>query len=640
MIQGLSAIPYMGAVALGKAVGVTTAGLSAMEISNAVTQKIKDNPELLNDPRFKAAALTFGINVPGYIAPNADEIEKVRKEIQEGLKPAETSSPIDQGPIVLGGSEPPKIETTEKFPAAEEVGPIKEQFPNLFNDMNKAVITYSKDVPKDFKDLAKRSVGKEKGTEAAEALFDDDIFENTLETRELMNIRNLEDRYVGDILDRGDPSIPLAFTNSMMKQYEPYFEDYKEKLAEVAKEKLGNEFPMFRLMKKDDALKMLINQELPTIKKLDEDTDEVVPFTINMFGENVEMLQENMSFTLNPRTALGFKEIFDSEAPDEDFVLIEMKASPSDIVMRGHSGETDLVLNMSETINSPQIFKLYDFKYKKEDGKIKGLDVSENKEFKDFLDRTKKAGIQNLATRELEEKISKEKDLEDKKAIESLKKVNEFYDEKIKKSNEENPNLRVENLPKLVEADKHFGAAANSFEGFEESQLIYMSPQKYLDLTKDYRPKEQSKLSKVKSDNIKNLLKEGKELANYPYLYVKKSGNDYEVSGQEGIHRAIAFKELGYDEIPVVIQGVGKDQLTGLENKVFTATPRSYLYKQPFTQEHIGFIPERITSNEESFKVMPDDIREVKSKQKLFNRVEKAMGGMIDKPLIGGNRYI
>ena len=51
MIQGLSAIPYMGAVALGKAVGVTTAGLSAMEISNAVTQKIKDNPELLNDPR-------------------------------------------------------------------------------------------------------------------------------------------------------------------------------------------------------------------------------------------------------------------------------------------------------------------------------------------------------------------------------------------------------------------------------------------------------------------------------------------------------------------------------------------------------------------------------------------------------------
>ena len=154
---------------------------------------------------------------------------------------------------------------------------------------------------------------------------------------------------------------------------------------------------MYRLMKKDDALKMIIDQELPTIKKLDEDTNEVVPFTVNMMGEDVEMLQENMSFTLNPRTALGFKEIFDSKAPDEDFVLIEFKASPSDIVMRGHSGETDLVLNMSEAINVPKLFNFYDFKYKREGDKIKGVDISENKEFKSFMDQTEKAKIQNKA---------------------------------------------------------------------------------------------------------------------------------------------------------------------------------------------------------------------------------------------------
>ena len=277
------------------------------------------------------------------------------------------------------------------------MGPIKEQFPDLFDELNKAVITYSKDVPKDFKDLAKRGVGQEKGTKAAEALFDDDIFTDVLEESQLNNIRQLEDRYVGDILDRGDPSVPLAFTNSMMQQYEEYFEDYKEKLAEVAKEELGDEFPMYRLMKKDDALKMIIDQELPTIKKLDEDTNEVVPFTVNMMGEDVEMLQENMSFTLNPRTALGFKEIFDSKAPDEDFVLIEFKASPSDIVMRGHSGETDLVLNMSEAINVPKLFNFYDFKYKREGDKIKGVDISENKEFKSFMDQTEKAKIQNKA---------------------------------------------------------------------------------------------------------------------------------------------------------------------------------------------------------------------------------------------------
>ena len=282
-----------------------------------------------------------------------------------------------------------KIKPPVNIPPQIKVEP--EGFPDLSDELNKAVITYSKDVPEDFKDLAKRSVGKDKGTKAAEALFDDNIFTDVLDESQLKNIRQLEDNYVGDILDRGNPTIPLAFTNSMMKQYEEYFEEYKEKLAEVAKEKLGNEFPMFRLMKKDDALKMLIDQELPTIKILDEDTGEQIPYTVDMFGENVEMTQENMSFSLNPRTALGFKEIFDPEGPDENFVLIEYTASPSDIVMRGHSGETDLVLNMGEAINAPQLFKLYDFKYIKEDGKIKELKVSENKEFKKPEELTKKA---------------------------------------------------------------------------------------------------------------------------------------------------------------------------------------------------------------------------------------------------------
>jgi len=250
--------------------------------------------------------------------------------------------------------------------------------------------------------------------------------------------------------------------------------------------------------------------------------------------------------------------------------------------------------------------------------------------------------LTDLATRELDKKISKEKDPEDKKSMEYLKETNEFYDKKIKKKNEENPNLTVENLPKLVDADKHFGAAANSFENFAESQLVYMSPQEYLDLTKRFRPEKQSKLSKVNSDNIKNLLKEGKELANYPYLYVKKEGQDYAVSGQEGIHRAIAFKELGYDQIPVVIQGTGKDPLTGLENKVYTATPKSYLYNEPFTQEHIGFIPRVIASQDEIKIMKPRDFYTVRGKQQLFvdEPQPKAFGGMIDKPLQGGMRDI
>tara|TARA_R100001163_G_scaffold54692_1_gene42017 strand:+ start:42 stop:1040 length:999 start_codon:yes stop_codon:yes gene_type:complete len=256
--------------------------------------------------------------------------------------------------------------------------------------------------------------------------------------------------------------------------------------------------------------------------------------------------------------------------------------------------------------------------------------------------------LTNLATRELEKKLSKEKDPEDKKAIEYLIKLDKEFAEDIKKANEENPKLNIKNLPKLVEADKHFGAAANSFESFAESQLIYMSPEEYLDLTKRFRSKEQSKLSKINSDYITDLLKEGKELANYPYLYVKKDVSGYSVSGQEGIHRAIALKNMGYEEIPVVIQGTGKDADTGMENKVFTATPRSYLYNEPWTQEHIGFVPKTIYSKgaDDIFIVNPKDIRQVRNKKQLFSegypfdRSKKAYGGFIDKPLTGNSRYI
>jgi len=87
---------------------------------------------------------------------------------------------------------------------------------------------------------------------------------------------------------------------------------------------------------------------------------------------------------------------------------------------------------------------------------------------------------------------------------------------------------------------------------------------------------------------------------------------------------------MGYEEIPVVIQGVGKDKDTGLENKVFTATPRSYLYNQSFTQEYIGFIPDAIRSDEKTIRISPVDIREVKSKEILFDRTKKTDGGIVE----------
>jgi hypothetical protein len=58
--------------------------------------------------------------------------------------------------------------------------------------------------------------------------------------------------------------------------------------------------------------------------------------------------------------------------------------------MRGHMSEEDLVLNMGEAVGSPSSFKVYDFKFVKDGDKIKGLNVSVNKEFDEFV-KVKKA---------------------------------------------------------------------------------------------------------------------------------------------------------------------------------------------------------------------------------------------------------
>ena len=80
------ALTYPVSLGLAKIFGITTAGLGK-ELGDNVLNHIKDNPEILNDPKFKAAALAFGINIPGYIAPDADEIEREKQKIKEMTKP-------------------------------------------------------------------------------------------------------------------------------------------------------------------------------------------------------------------------------------------------------------------------------------------------------------------------------------------------------------------------------------------------------------------------------------------------------------------------------------------------------------------------------------------------------------------------
>ena len=219
---------------------------------------------------------------------------------------------------------------------------------------------------------------------------------------------------------------------------------------------------------------------------------------------------------------------------------------------------------------------------------------------------------------------------------EGLKEYEEIYSQEgFKKANEEYPKLSPANNKKIVVADKHFGAHALARiygHNSNETQLIYLTPQEYLDLTKQFGRTDgtwsQSGKAIIKYLEVK--IKDGKEIGEIPILFVDKQGENYFVSGQEGRHRAQAFKNQGYDKIPVRIEGSGKNEESGVENKVFTATSKSYLYKEDWTQKYIGFIPKKIISESDynkdteqyeswaSKSVKPGDFYDVASKKKLF----------------------
>jgi len=289
-------------------------------------------------------------------------------------------------------------------------------FPEKTKDISKQTkeLVPEKNIPKNLKDLVKRSVGQERGEKAIEKIYDDSIFDDILESSELDNIRRLEEAYTGGLADTGDAAVPLIFENSLLDQHEDYMDDYKDTLADAARETLGSEFKVYRLMEKEDALKMLIDGEFPNIKRLQEDeegNESYQDVIINMMGEETPMSREFFSFSLSPKEALSFRFLSAGERgdkKDEDFILIEMKANPTDIVMRGHESEKDLILRVDgETAGSsyvtPKIFNVYDFKFS---GKNQ-IELFENEQFKNFVIKSQKDDISEAA-------IQSKKLLEDK----------------------------------------------------------------------------------------------------------------------------------------------------------------------------------------------------------------------------------
>ena len=153
-------------------------------------------------------------------------------------------------------------------------------------------------------------IDQEKGEKAIDKLYDDSIFDEILDSDQLARMRQLEENYTGGLNDLGDAGIPVILENSLLDQHEDYMQDYQEALANAARETLGNEFKAYRLMEKDDALRMLTQGEFPNIKRLQEDAEgnEVYKDVIvDMMGQETPLSREAFSFSLSPKEALSFR---------------------------------------------------------------------------------------------------------------------------------------------------------------------------------------------------------------------------------------------------------------------------------------------------------------------------------------------
>ena len=578
--------------------------------------------------------------IPGIHGPKTKEQEELEKSLREPKgTPVEPIAPFPPlvTPIPKQEKEKPEglpIPTQEK--EKPEGLPIPEQ--KTWRDY---VLT--KDKPKDITKQTKElvsditaDVSKEKADkyfEGIDELYDNEWYgsvkniqyaiDHGLEISEDDSLlyekygqknpvhEYFEDEWGGGVAEGNTDAAKVmnaAFGASLGEINTPsYYQEYLEKLHEYTLNTLGKEFKAYRLASKAEMEELITSQK-----------------------ENYK------SFSLNKNQALAFQHLVGKHYREEggvgetreDLVLIEAVIPYDSLVMRGRSDEKEIVVS-GIGINGEE-FNFYDLKGNLIQGATEGPLVKD-------------------ITKQTEELVSgTEEDF-----TEGLKEYEEVYSpERFKKANDEYPELSPANNKKIVEADKHFGAIALARiygHNSNETQLIYLTPQEYLDLTKQFGRIDGtwSPGGKAIIKYLEGKIKDGKEIGEIPILSVSKQGENYLVNGQEGRHRAQAFKNQGYNKIPVRIEGSGKNKESGVENKVYTATKRSYLYTEDWTQDYIGFIPKNIISKSdynkdteqyeswESKSVKPGDFYDVASKKKLFveNDVTKQTEELVKKEL-------
>ena len=140
-----------------------------------------------------------------------------------------------------------------------------------------------------------------------------------------------EDEYQGGVGNLGNKDAAMVMQmGNMYKLGEfngpSYYQEYLDKLHEYTLNTLGKEFKVYRLTRKDE-MESFLNPDRP-----DEATDP-------------------KSFSLSKNKALAFQglwhDLFTTKEgkPREDLVLIETVVPYDSLIMRGHSGEDEIVVN-------------------------------------------------------------------------------------------------------------------------------------------------------------------------------------------------------------------------------------------------------------------------------------------------------
>jgi hypothetical protein len=166
----------------------------------------------------------------------------------------------------------------------------------------------------------------------------------------------------------------------------------------------------------------------------------------------------------------------------------------------------------------------------------------------------------------------------------------------------------------------------------DQAYQVNMTPDQYLSLTRKIESGDLEN-TKERTQRIKDEIKKGGKIENYPYLYIKKEGDNFLVTGEEGRHRALVLKELGVKQMPVMIRGIGSAK-DGIENKRYTTPATGYAATDPYLKKFAGYKPKLIISDktaEKPFQISWENLTtELEPTEK---NTSKSAGSLIDKPL-------